>query len=139
MVLNMDQLASLISPRARFEQEFALPEPYQKCYFFSIDGVLNGKKIEGALFAGQVILVQAENFLAAQDLANRGLRSTVEIAHEEYNTRELRAEDSPIAKGLRDDLAGRKMRVSKPGEELASNPFLKSVIAAELGGLPWKF
>lgn len=139
-VLNMDELASMAAPRARFEREFAIPG-HQTCYFFSIDGVLNGRKIEGAIFAGECMLVQADNYFAAADLATRGLRATVEIAHEEYRTRELRGDDlSPTQRGLiHDAVAGRKGRVSAPGEELRSMPKLKAMIEHIIGGLPWKW
>jgi len=88
-ILTADQLAALVAPRAHFETDF----PDLKAYFFTIAGVLNGRKITGAMFAGECILIFAENFLKAQELANSGLRATVELLHKEYDTRSLRGAD----------------------------------------------
>lgn len=132
-LLDADQLASLIAPRAHFEQEFAR----FGAYFFTVDGVLMGRKVVGAMFAGEVILVYADNFLQAQDLANRGLRETVRLLHEEYLTREFRL--SPMEQGMAQDAAGRRGRSSEPGRELSGNPKLKAMLAHVIGGLPWKW
>lgn len=144
MILTADQLATLIAPRARLEEWW---QRFQ-AGLFSIDGVLDGKKIRGALFAGEAILVFAMSESGAQDLANRGLRSTVELLHEEFDTRNQRLLHgaSPAARGLgRDqlgvgDAAGRRSRESgEQGEALQKLPFLKSLIEHEIGGLPWKW
>jgi hypothetical protein len=132
-ILNADQMTALVAPRARFETEFAK----YGCYFFSINGVLNGRKITGAMFAGQCILVRAENFAKAQELANAGLRSTSELIHREYETRSLRGDDmSPIEQGIAKEVAGRRGR---EGDGLASNPKLKHMLEHVIGGLPWKW
>lgn len=133
-ILSADQLASLIAPRARFECDFL---PKFKVYFFSIDGMLNGRKITGAMFAAECIKVTAENFLKAQELANSGLRSTVEFLHKEYETRALRGDDfSPVEQGLAKDVAGRRGRA---GDGLAKLPKLKAMMDHVIGGLPWKW
>lgn len=142
-ILTADMLASLIAPRARLEEWW----PRLQAGLFSIDGVLHGKKIRGALFAGECVLVYAVSEAGAQDLANRGLRSTIELLHEEFDTRNTRAlrGRSPAARGLsRDEIGvgesgGRRARPSgSPDEALHRLPFLKDLLATEIGGLPWK-
>src|SRR5689334_14386059 len=67
-VLNMDELAELKDVRPRLEKEFRLPgdsRARSKVYMFSIDGTLRGERITGCLFAGECILVQAEDFVKA--------------------------------------------------------------------------
>ena len=129
-ILNADKLASMISPRAHFEIDF----PNLHCYFFTIDGMLHGKKITGALFAGEPMLVRAANFLQAQELANQGLRHTIELLHREYNTREFRL--SPVAEGLAQDAAGRRGR---EGDKLQKLPKMKRFLEHIIGGAPWKW
>jgi len=136
VVLDADQLASLIAPRARHEDTFVKFE----AHFFTIDGVLNGAKVRGALFAGEAILVFAPTLIAAQELANAGLRSTIELLHKEYETHSLQLDDlSPTEAGLAREVAGRRARPSAPGGELRSFPKLRAVIAHVLGGQPFKW
>ena len=132
-ILNADELAALISPRARHEVS------YDKfgAHFFTIDGVLNGKKIQGAMFAGEAMLVFAVGPQSAQELANAGLRRTIELLHEEYETRETRL--SPLEAGMVQDITGRRGKASAPGQELAKLPKLKAMMAHVIGGLPWKY
>jgi hypothetical protein len=132
-ILNADELAALISPRARHEVS------YDKfgAHFFTIDGVLNGKKIQGAMFAGECALIYAVGPKSAQELANAGLRSTIELIHEEYETRSARL--SPVEAGIVQDIAGRRGQGSKPGQELAKLPKLKAMMAHKIAGLPWKW
>jgi len=129
-ILTADQLVSLISPRARFECDF----PDLNAYFFTIDGVLNGRKIAGAMFAGECILIFEDNYMKAADLANRGLRETVKLLHEEYETRDLRL--SPVAAGLAMDATGRK---AKPGDQLQKLPKLRRLLEHLIGGKPWQW
>lgn len=132
-ILNADMLADLIAPRARFESEF----PKHKAYFFTIDGMLNGRKVAGAMFAGECILVFADGVLKAQELANSGLRSTVELLHKEYETRSLRGADlSPLEQGIYKDVAGHRGR---EGDALAKLPKMKHMLEHVIGGLPWKW
>lgn len=128
VILNADKLASMISPRAHFEIDF----PKLHCYFFTIDGVLNGKKITGALFAGEPMLVRAANYAQAQELANQGLRHTIELLHNEYASRPFRL--SPVAEGLAQDAAGRRGR---EGDKLAKLPKMKKFLDHIIGGKPW--
>lgn len=133
-ILSADQLANLIAPRGHFESEF----PDLHAYFFTVDGVLNGRKIVGALFAGEVMLVFAPNFLIAQERANEGLRATKDLLYQEYETRKLRLADrTPMVQGLVAETGGRNAR--EGSETLQRNPYLKHMLAHKLGGLPWKW
>lgn len=130
VILNADQLASMISPRAHFEIDF----PNLHCYFFTVDGMLHGKKIIGALFAGEPMLVRAANYAQAQELANQGLRHTIELLHKEYSSRPFRL--SPVAEGLAQDAAGRRGR---EGDKLAKLPKMRAFLEHIIGAKPWRF
>ena len=93
LLLSADQLASLISPGVTCERE--LEHDGEKSWFFTINGVLNGSKISGALFADSCILVHAPTQAKAKDLAQRGLRHTIDLLHEEYSTRTAREITKP--------------------------------------------
>lgn len=133
MILNADQMANLVAPRARHEISY----DQLGAHFFSVDGVLMGKKIEGALFAGECMLVFATTLDDAKDLATRGLRSTVEIIIEEFDTRNTR--ELAVAQGLDQDRGGRRNRV--PGSTLQTPQMQKlaAIMRTEIAGLPWKF
>ena len=90
-ILNADELVSMKNLRPRLEGEF----PNLKQFMFSIDGTLNGTSIKGALFAGECILVRAQNFKDALKLAKEGLASTVELIFESYD-------DKPVTNVLAD-------------------------------------
>jgi hypothetical protein len=114
-ILTADQLASLISPGVKFEDEYQLKDC--KAFFFTINGVLHGRKIDGALFAGECILTYGNSVMDAKDLAVRGLRATVDLLHEEYATRNEReaVSDSPIIAGLDSpDIGGRRAKEWRP-------------------------
>lgn len=118
MQLDSDQLVNLASPRARMEVKLDAVD----AYIFTVDGVLQGKKIEGAMFAGEVMLIRAKDERSAQEMANAGVRETVKLLHEEYETRHLR--DSQI---IAVDAAGRRARPSE-GEPLAKLPELRQML-----------
>lgn len=108
IMLNMDMLASLKSPGVHHEMSFA---KYQ-AHFFTINGVLNGKKIRGAMFAGECVLVFGKDLKFASDLAKRGIRDTVKAAHDWYaesnqiiDTRNTLANQGAIV-----DVGGRRIR-----------------------------
>lgn len=135
MILNADQLASLVSPRARLEQRFEK----LNAYFFTIDGVLNGKKVQGALFAGECMLVFAVGERAAQEQANAGLRATVELVHEEFNTRNQREleEAGLTSKGVEIEAGGRKG--GSPERPPQVSPKLNAIMQHIIGGMPFKY
>jgi len=135
MILNADQLSGLVSPRARMEASF----PELHAYFFSIDGVLNGKKIAGAMFAGECMLVFSASEAGAQAQANAGLRSTIELLRDEFDTRNLRVM-SAVEAGLQSDVGGRKAGVTEtppPAQKQRSK--LLAMIEHIIGGKPWKW
>lgn len=136
-VLSADELASLISPGARFEQEFKFPD--KSAFFFTINGVLQGKKVEGALFAAECILVWAPNVLDAKDLAQRGIRATVELLHEEYNSRQSRETRDLIQQGVHGaDIGGR--RAGQAGETpLPMRKKMEAMVRHVFGGEAWKW
>lgn len=134
-ILTADQLASLVAPRARLEQSYA----NLSAHFYTVDGVLNGRKISGALFAGECMLIFAPTEAAAQDLANRGLRTTIELMEEEFNNRVKRGEVSPIEEGLAHESAGRRDQAPGSTIETPQMQKLKAIMATEIGKLPWKW
>lgn len=136
-VLSADELARLVAPGVRFEQEFKFPD--KSAFFFTINGVLNGAKVEGALFAAECVLVFAANVLQAKDVAQRGIRATVELLHEEYNTRQSRETQDLIQQGIHaPDIGGRRAR---PGEQTADTlqrAKMTAMIRHVFGGEPWR-
>ena len=108
IVLNADQLANLVSPGVRLEQRYEFPD--KSAWFFTINGVMQGKRIGGALFAGECILVFASSETEAKSLAQRGLRETVDLLHEEYLNRREREQRDLIQQGVHGaDVGGRRM------------------------------
>jgi hypothetical protein len=136
-VLTADELASLISPGARFEQEFKFPD--KSAFFFTINGVLNGAKIEGALFAAECILVWAPNMLDAKDLAQRGIRATVELLHEEYNGRASREFKDKIQQGIDGPDIGGRRAGRGAGMPLPQRKKMEAMVRHVYGGEPWKW
>lgn len=118
-ILDSDKLASLVSPRARLEFDLDAVD----AFVFTVDGVLQGKKVVGALLAGECILVRAKSAREAQELANAGLRDTIKLLHEEYATRDHRGN----AELLSVEAGGRRNRPS-PGEPLAHMPKLQEML-----------
>ncbi len=135
-VLTADEMASLKAPGVRYEQEFKFPD--KSAYFFTINGVLNGRKVDGALFAGECVLVFAPNALDAKDLAQRGLRQTVDLLHEEYNSRKERESRDLIQQGIHDpDVGGRRAR---PGQlDLTQQAKMQAMIRHVFSGEPFKW
>jgi len=136
-VLNADEMAHLVAPGVRFEQEFKFPD--KSAFFFTINGVLSGHKIEGALFAGECVLVFAGNALDAKDLAQRGIRETVNLLHEEYNTRKERQSRDLIQQGIDDaDVGGRRARQG-PQTNPTQQAKVHAMIRHVFGGERWKW
>lgn len=139
--LTADMIANMDALHARIESAC----DSLQAYFFTVDGVLFGKKIHGALFAGECILVYALSEAGAKDLANRGLRRTKELIIEEYETRNTRLVGAMNEGMVRDphgagEAGGRRVkRQTEPGEALGKLPFLKAMLEHEIGGLPWKY
>lgn len=138
-ILHADELARMVSPRARLEQAFEK----LNAYLYSIDGILDKQKIEGALFAGECMLVFAVSERRSQEQANEGLRYTIKLLAEEFETRgsrelaEIEAEESPVKQGLGIDVGGRKMREGRPVTEVY--PKLNAIMEHIFTGKPYKF
>lgn len=134
--LNADQLHDLRDAQPRLEKERRFKTPggamgeITPTFFFSIDGMLNGQTIKGALFAGECMVIQAPTFEAAYTVAKDGLAETIRLLREEYEIR-----PAPLNAGLSTDIAGRR---GQPGGDLRTDPKLKSMLAHIIGGLPWK-
>lgn len=106
-VMSADELASLVAPQVQCENVFKFPD--KSAFFFTINGVIGGVKHRGMLFAGECILVFAKNEKDAKDMAVRGLRQTIELLHEEYNTRKERETRDLIQQGIEaPDVGGRR-------------------------------
>jgi hypothetical protein len=107
-ILDSNELAdakSLVPKLEIFDDRLGL-------YFFSINGVLNGEPFQGALFAGEMMAVEARTHTEAKHTAAAGLADTINALHEEYFTRAQRELQD---QGVEIDVAGGKVREgSKP-------------------------
>ena len=131
-VLNADELVSMTERRPRLEAQFGR----YHAYLFSIDGVLNGAAVTGAVFAGECMLTFAPTFERAYKLAADGLESTVEFLYQQA----LHDGVAPtiLSQGLSTDIGGRKAGAPNP-DPLSRLPKLKSLLAHHIGGMPWKW
>lgn len=77
-ILTLQQLCDMESPRANWEQYF----PNVGAYFYTIDGRLDGEDVKGTMLAGSCILVFAPSRARADELAQEGLETTIELAKE---------------------------------------------------------
>lgn len=82
-LLTADELVELKNVKVRLESDF-----HNGWYFFSIDGALNGKKIQGALWGDCCILIGADSVEKARKIAQEGLIETIGLLYEEYAQRE---------------------------------------------------
>lgn len=113
MNLSADDLRDLKEPHARLEEHRG------DQWVFSIDGMLRGKHVRGALFEGESMIVQAPTQRDAQTLADAGLRHTIHLAQEAK---------SPFAAGM--TLEVPEERPLKPGEAEARERNRRMVIDA---------
>lgn len=136
MILSADQLAGMQALNVRFEDEYKFPD--KNAYFFTVNGVLRGRKIEGALFAGECILVFAQNVIAAKEIAVGGLRHTRDLLHEEYNSRRLREAQDIVQEGIVGgaDAMGRRAGRGAP-MALPMRKKMEAMVAHVFGGKPW--
>ncbi len=131
-VLTADELATIANPRPRLEMHM----PALMAFLFSIDGVLNGKKVQGCLFAGECMLVYGATEAQARDTAQHGLFDTINLLHEEYQTREQRL-NPEVYDGLQVDGGGSKGgRMERPPQV---SPKLNAIMQHILQGKPWKW
>lgn len=80
-VLSMDELLEGRNHRMRFEQHF----PEAAAWFYTVDLVLRGDTLRGALLAGSCALIFATSRRAADELAAAGLQTTLEAGFDYAN------------------------------------------------------
>jgi hypothetical protein len=113
MNLSADDLRELNAAYARYENNTG------RQWVFSIDGILRDRRIRGATFDGQRIIVQARTLSEARQLATQGLRDTVAM---------LQDTKSVLAAGM--TLEVPEERPLKPGEAEARERNRRMVIDA---------
>lgn len=141
-ILTADELCRLKDARPRFEKEIRLPGDSRgttnTVFMFSIDGMLDGEAVIGALFAGECMLVQARSLKMAERIAKEGLQDTARFALAEYEDRTRLVQPATAAEqGLTIEGGGRKAASEDP-ELLRSDPLMKKILASEIGGIKWK-
>ena len=106
-MLTLQELCDMRNVTPRYEQFF----PTVHAYFYTIDGMLNGERLKGAMLAGNCILVFAPSREAASEIASSGLLDTVKFANEYANSDEayLEARSAQAANsGIITSSGGRK-------------------------------
>lgn len=137
-VLTSDDMVDATNVRPHYEAGDAALH----IYFFTIDCIIRGEKVHGALFAGELMMVEATSMRQAQELAGSGLESTIELMHEEFNTREQRELDNANDEGLAISLIdpngniGSRMKQAQSEGKIAVNPKLQAELSAMLAGKP---
>ena len=140
-ILKMDELVQMKDVKARFEKEIRLPGDSRGAtntvFLFSLDGMLEGQPVVGALLAGECMLVQARSLKMAERICQEGLRDTINFAKEQSEQANSVLDLSATNRGISVEGGGRKA-ANEDGELLQSDPVLKSILATEIGKLPWK-
>lgn len=140
-ILRMDELAAMKDVKPRFEKEIKLPGDSRGAtntvFLFSLDGMLEGQPVVGALLAGECMLVQARSLKMAERIAKEGVGDTVRFAIEQSEQENSVLDLSEMNRGISVEGGGRKA-ANEDGELLKSDPLMKSILAAEIGKLPWK-
>lgn len=139
-ILSADELCRLKDARPRFEKEVSLPGNSRKdstVWMFSIDGMLDGEAVIGALFAGECMLVQARTLHMAERICKEGLRDTASFALAEYEDRTRLVQPvTATSQGLTIEGGGRKAASEDP-DLLRTDPVMKKILAAEIGKIKW--
>jgi hypothetical protein len=136
----MDELAELKDTRPRLEKEFKLPgdsRARNKVYFFSIDGTLRGERLTGCLFAGECVMVQADSFERALNLAKDGLHDSVELALEFYEEVNRLVIARPMD-AITVEVGGGRAAALPAQPDLATDPKMRAMIEHIIGGKPWR-
>lgn len=139
-VLDMDELAELKDTRPRLEKEFKLPGDSRRgnrIYMFSVDGTLRGERVTGCLMAGECIVVQADSFEKANNIAKAGLVDTVELALEYWEEANRLVVAKPMD-AVTVDVGGGRSVQDHEQPDLATDPKLRALIAHVIGGQRWK-
>lgn len=142
-ILTMDELVEMNETTPRFEKEIKLPGDSRGAtntvFLFSVDGMLKGQPVKGALLAGECMMVQARTLKAAERICKEGLRDTIGFAHEEFDNRSLiELPESAANEGVSVEVGGRRVRPGDDPELLRSDPTMKKMLAHMIGKLPWK-
>lgn len=140
-ILTMDEFVALKDAIPQFEKEIRLPGDSRgetnTVFLFSVSGMLAGEMVRGALLAGECMLVQAKSLKMAERICREGLRDTAKHAFSERERRGV-IEVAPAMDGLSVEAGGGKARPSEDGALLRTDPLMKSILASEIGKLPWK-
>lgn len=140
-ILKMDELVQMKDVKARFEKEIRLPGDSRGAtntvFLFSLDGMLEGQPIVGALLAGECMLVQARSLKMAERICQEGVRDTIRYAIEQSEQANSLIDLSATNRGITIEGGGRKAASEDP-DLLRSDPVMKSILATEIGKLPWK-
>lgn len=139
-VLTMDELAELKDVRPRVEKDFKLPGDSRRgnrVWLFSIDGTLRGERLNGCLFAGECIVVQATSFDKAFSMAKDGLNDTVELALTYWREDQGRLVYASPMEGIQVEVGGGRAHDTPGQKDLATDPKLKAMIEHMLGGKKW--
>lgn len=81
-ILTLQELCDVKQPAPHFEQFF----PEISAYFYSIDGMLDGERLTGAMLAGHCILVFAMSREIASEIAIGGLLDTINFSNDYANS-----------------------------------------------------
>lgn len=141
-ILHADELCRMKDLQPQFEKEMKLPGdsrgPTNTVFMFSVNGLLDGKPVRGALFAGEAMLVQARTLKQAERIAREGLRDTARFAVMELEQRPVieRVQNA----GLAIEAAGQRgsVRASEDEALLRTDQVMKKILATEIGKLPWR-
>jgi len=140
-ILTMDELVEIKDCRPQFEKEIKLPGDSRGAtntvFLFSVNGMLKGQAVKGALLAGECMMVQARTLKQAERICREGLRDTINFANEEFDNRSSIILPESANDGVTIEGGGRKA-VRDDTELLKSDPHMKSLLAHIIGGLPWK-
>ncbi len=142
-ILTMDELVEMTGAVPQFEKEIKLPGDSRGAtntvFLFSVNGMLKGQAVKGALLAGECMMVQARTLKMAERICKEGLRDTIGFAHEEFDNRSvIELPESAANEGVSVDAGGRSARPGDDPELLKSDPTLKTMLSHLIGKLPWK-
>jgi len=102
-------------------------------WMFSIKGYRGLQYVNGALFAGNSIVVRAPTYEQALRLARKGLEFTIEKALEFLK---LSAAETTIASPITEAFGRR----AGPGDHNPwVHPYLEALLRHKLGGEPWRY
>lgn len=141
-ILHIDELVEMTTVKPQFEKEMKLPGDSRGAtntvFLFSVNGMLRGQEVRGALLAGECMMVQARTLKQAERIAREGLRDTIGFAHEEFDNRSVIVLPASANDGLSIEGGGRKINSRDDPDLLRTDPLMKSMLAHLIGKMPWK-